>query len=140
MKKLFSVLVILCWLTLPAFSQGQQQQPGPGPGVLETMKIGYITQRLNLTPQEAEKFWPIYRQYSAEKRQAYAQYRNDNNEIGLEENLLNIKKKYSVEFVKAIPPPKINSFWRVEIDFNEFVRKEWQRRQQQQKRFPPPGR
>ena len=139
MKKLFSVLVILCWLTLPAFSQGQQQQPGPGPGVLETMKIGYITQRLNLTPQEAEKFWPIYRQYAAEKRQAYAQYHNDNNEIGLEENLLNIKKKYSVEFVKAIPPPKINSLWRVEIDFNEFVRKEWQRRQQQQRRFPPPG-
>src|SRR5579859_8099913 len=105
MKKLFSVLVILCWLTLPASSQGQPQQsgqpqqpgPGPGPGVLETMKIGYITQRLNLTPQEAEKFWPIYRQYSAEKRQAYATYRNDNNEIGLEENLLNIKKKYSVE-------------------------------------------
>ncbi|HLZ88388.1 MAG TPA: hypothetical protein VKQ52_14130 [Puia sp.] len=138
MKKILSVLVILCWLTLPAFSQVRQQQPGAG--VIETMKIGYITTQLNLTPQEAEKFWPIYRQYSAEVRQAYANYRVDNNEIGLEETLLNIKKKYSVEFVKAIPPPKINDFWRVEKNFNDILRREQIRRQQMQnRRFPPGG-
>jgi hypothetical protein len=138
MKKLFSVLVILCWLTLPASSQGQPQQPSAG--VLETMKIGFITNRLNLTPDEAQRFWPIYRLYTAEVRQAYAVYRNDHNELGLEEALLNIKKKYSVEFVKAISPGKINEFWHVERDFNEFVRKEMIRRQQMQnRRFPPPG-
>jgi hypothetical protein len=138
MKKLFSVLVILCWLTLPASSQVRPQQPSAG--VLETMKIGFITTRLNLTTQEAEKFWPIYKQYSAEVRQVYANYRIDQNELGREEGLLNIKKKYSVEFIKAISPGKINEFWRVEIEFNEFVRKEMIRRQQMQnRRFPPPG-
>jgi hypothetical protein len=136
MKKILSVLVILCWLTLPASSQNR---PQPGAGVIETMKIGYITTQLNLTPQEAEKFWPIYRQYSAEVRQAYNNYRVDNNEIQLEEALLNIKKKYSVEFVKAIPPPKINDFWGVERRFNDIIRREQQRRQQVQGRRFPPG-
>jgi hypothetical protein len=134
MKKILSVLVILCWLALPASSQERQQ---PGAGVIETMKIGYITTQLQLTPQEAEKFWPIYRQYSAEVRQAYANYRADHNEIGLEEALLNIKKKYSVEFVKAIPPPKINDLWGVEKRFNDILRREQIRRQQQGRRFGP---
>lgn len=135
MKKIFSVLVILCWLAPPAFSQGQPQRTGAG--VLESMKIGFITNRLNLTPEEAQKFWPIYRLYSNEVRQVYFIYKNDHNELGLEEALLNIRKKYSVEFLKAIPPPKINDFFRAEKDFNVFVQREAQRRQMQGRRFPP---
>lgn len=137
MKKIFSVLVILCWLALPVSSQPPQQ---PGGGVIETMKIGYITTQLKLTPQEAEKFWPIYQQYSAEVRVVLARYRADKNELARDEALLNIKKKYSVEFVKAIPPPKINDFWGVERRFYEILHKEQIRRQQMQggRRYPPP--
>jgi len=134
MKKLYSVLVILCWLTPSAFSQGQPQQPG---AVLESYKIGFITNRINLSPAEAEKFWPIYRQYSSEEKQVYAVYRTDHNELAMEEALLNIRKKYSVEFLKAIPPPKINDFFKAERDFMDFVRRENIRRQQQGRRFQP---
>ncbi len=99
-------------------------------GVLETMKIGFITNRLYFTPEEAQRFWPIYHLYSDEVKQAYLVYHNDRNEIGLEEALLNIKKKYSVEYLKAIPPGKINDFFRAEKDFNVIVQREMQRRQQ----------
>ena len=126
--------MILCSLSSFSFAQGGSQQP-PDAGALETMKIGFITNRLNFTPAEAERFWPIYRQYAAEKRQAYAAYRNDHNELQLEEALLNIKKKYSVEFVKAISPGKINDFFRVEREFNAFVAQEYRKRQMQ--RRPP---
>jgi hypothetical protein len=134
MKKLYSVLVILCWLTPPTYSQGQPQQPRAG--VLESYKIGFITNRLNMSPAEAEKFWPIYRLYSNEVRQAYQVYRQDRNELALEESLLTIRKKYSVEFLKAIPPPKINDFFRAEKDFMDFVQRERIRRQQG-RRFQP---
>jgi hypothetical protein len=141
MKKLFSVLVILCWLALPAQSQGFRQKPGPG--VLEAMKTGFITRRLELSPEEAQKFWPIYNGYAAEVRRAYTNYRSqrNGNEIELEETLLNIRKKYSIEFLKAIPPPKINEFFRAEKDFNTFVQREMQRRQMQQRPYPagPPS-
>lgn len=130
MKKLFSVLVILCWLIPLAQSQVGPQRP-PNAGVLETMKIGFITRRLTLTPAEAEKFWPIYGFYAGEVRQAYTVYRNDHNELELEEALLNIKKKYSVEFLKAISPGKINEFFRAEKDFNVYVQQEIRRRQMQ---------
>ena len=138
MKQLFSVLVILCWLTLPLQSQPNPQRP-MGEGKLEAFKIGWLTNRLALTPEEAQKFWPIYQQYAREVRQAYQMYRNDKNRIGLEESLLNIKKKYSVEFVKAISPGKVNDFFNAEIEFNEMIRREMLRRQQMQGRpYPPP--
>ena len=129
MKKLFSVLVIFCWLALPA-----QSQDGPKRPMLEAYKTAFITQRLNLSPEEAQKFWPIYNVYIAEVRQANADYRRDGDELKHEEARLNIKKKYSVEFLKAIPPPKINDFFKAEIDFDNFVKKEQIRRQTQ--RYP----
>ena len=142
MKQLFSVLVILCWLTPTLQSQPRPQGPGDS-GMLESYKIGWLTRRLALTPDEAQKFWPMYGLYTREVRQAYQVYRNDKNRIELEESLLNIKKKYSLEFVKAISPGKINDFFNAEIEFNNMVRREQLRRQQQMQGRPyppPPGR
>ena len=98
---------------------------------IETWKSVFITRRLNLTTEEAQKFWPIYNSYSAEVRGAYFNYRSNNNEIQLDESLLNIRKKYSVEFTKALPFGKVNDFFRAEKDFNVLVLKEQQRRQMQ---------
>lgn len=110
-----------------------------GGGKLEAFKIGWLTNRLALTTEEAQKFWPIYRVYNQERQEAYAEFRNDKNELKLEESLLNIKKKYSLEFVKAIPPGKINDFFLAEREFAEMVRREQLRRQQMQGRpYPPP--
>ena len=32
-----------------------------------TYKIGFFTKKMNLTSQEAEKFWPIYNEYQKQK-------------------------------------------------------------------------
>src|ERR1700759_1951829 len=34
---------------------------------IETMHIAYLSQRLNLTSAQAEKFWPIYNEFRAEQ-------------------------------------------------------------------------
>ena len=135
MKKIFSVLVILFWLTPSAFPQAQPEQPGAG--VLESYKIGYITNRLNLKPAEAQKFWPIYQLYSDEIRQVYLNYRTDRNELRLQKGLVAVREKYSVEFLKAISPPKINDFFHAERDFYELIKREQINRQKQSgRRFP----
>jgi hypothetical protein len=151
MKKIFSVLVILCWLALPALPQPQQTQPQPPrqqrrmQGMLETMKTGFIVRRLDLTSEQAQRFFPIYDNFSKENQQAYNHFKSQPNgsEIDLEEALLTIKKKYAIEFLKAISPAQINELWLAEKDFNRFVQREMQRRQMQQQRAypqgPPPG-
>ena len=35
---------------------------------IQSLKIAFITQKLQLTTDEAEKFWPVYNQYDNEIR------------------------------------------------------------------------
>jgi len=97
---------------------------------LEALKIAYITKRLDLSPEEAQKFWPIYNQYAEELKQTRKEaIRNNKSEIELDESLLNIRKKYSVLFGQAISPQKIDTFFKSEKEFGAFVQKEMERRQ-----------
>ena len=132
-KRILSVLLLIGWFTLPSLAQERQQQR-PG-AALEAMKIAFITKRLDLTPEEAERFWPVYNRYAAEVRQAYLTYRDRKNEIELDEDLLNIRKKYNTEFSRTLSPEKVNQFFRAEKDFAGFVQKEMQRRQMQRRPF-----
>ncbi|MEX0361217.1 MAG: Spy/CpxP family protein refolding chaperone [Allomuricauda sp.] len=36
---------------------------GPARERIKTLKVAFITERLNLTSQEAQSFWPIYNEY-----------------------------------------------------------------------------
>ena len=97
---------------------------------LEALKIAYITKRLDLSPEEAQKFWPIYNQYAEElKRARQDAIRNNKSEIELDESLLNIRKKYSVQFGQALSPQKIDTFFKSEKEFGAYVQKEMERRQ-----------
>jgi hypothetical protein len=104
------------------------------------MKTSFITTRLQLTPQEAEKFWPIYNVYAAEEKQALFNFRRtpNGNELQLERTMLSIREKYSVEFLKAISPGKINDFFIAERDFNRLVQQEMNRRRGGVPGPPPP--
>src|ERR1035437_3526899 len=35
---------------------------------LNNYKIGFFTKKLNLTSEEAEKFWPVYNEYQSQKK------------------------------------------------------------------------
>lgn len=35
-------------------------QQGPGRERIKTLKVGYITEQLNLSSKEAQQFWPVY--------------------------------------------------------------------------------
>ncbi|MDP4131346.1 MAG: hypothetical protein Q8918_09495 [Bacteroidota bacterium] len=97
---------------------------------LEALKIAYITKKMDLSPEDAQKFWPIYNQYAAELRQArqYAQ-RNNQSEIELDEVTLGIRKKYNSQFTQVLPPEKVNAFFKSEKEFGVFVQKEMERRE-----------
>jgi len=100
---------------------------------LEALKIAYITNKLNLSPEEAQKFWPIYNNYSLELKVARMKAMNNNSsEIELDESLLNIRKKYSLQFGQVLPPAKVDTFFKSEKEFGHFVEKEMERRQLKQ--------
>lgn len=120
MKKIVLLFILVTGLI---FSAGAQRKQGS----VEAIKIAYYTKKLNLTPEEAQKFWPIYNMYFAEVRQI-RQQNPDLDEVGLEEKILNVRKKYKSQFAQALPDDKVNQFFRVEKEFNMYLRQELQER------------
>ena len=60
-------------MTLRAQGQGMGQGAMQGDGEkLTAYKIAFFTKNLDLTPAEAEKFWPVYNDYSARKSKLQA--------------------------------------------------------------------
>lgn len=51
--------LILCLLTSWAITA----QNGPGRQKIKTLKVAFITERLSLTPEEAQVFWPVYNEH-----------------------------------------------------------------------------
>lgn len=122
---------ILCSLFLAGRAQDNNEEQKADGGRVESLKIAYLTQKLNLSTEEAEKFWPVYNKYMEEIRGARQSYRIDRDEIKLEENILNIRKKYSLDFNRALSPSKVNLFFRSEKEFANIVQKTLIERRQQ---------
>ena len=59
MKKYILFLVV--FLSITTFVSAQRG--GGGKNRMESYRIAYITDKLSLTPEEAQRFWPIYNQF-----------------------------------------------------------------------------
>jgi|ERR1022692_487607 hypothetical protein len=125
MKKLGLIFGMICWLTLAVLAQGNDNNQKPDGSRLESLKIMYISKKLNLTPQEAEKFWPIYNQYAAEIKKVRVDANlSGEGSLEVDEKILNIRKKYNGDFAKALSPQRADQFFRSEKEFGAFVQKE----------------
>jgi len=99
----------------------------------------YITERLELTPAEAEKFWPVYREYG-EKRRALRQQLRDARRSGTEEKALleldlklkqqevDLEKQVSRQLEEIISPEKILALHQAEADFRKLLLRQIQER------------
>jgi hypothetical protein len=118
--------LLLLLITLTGFITTGQAQDGER---LQALKIAYLTKKLDLSPEEAQRFWPIYNQYTADIRNIRQEQKQKNGtEIEVEEKILNVRKKYSGELTKALSPDKVNTFFRSEKEFGNIIQRELQER------------
>ncbi len=120
MKKIVHILILL--LTFSCSSWAQETTP-IAPGSIFGLKKAFITKQLTLTNEEAQKFWPIYYNYSSEIRMARMHRKEDI--LEWEENILLIRKKYKIDFKKIlITDDRVNKALTVDRDFMNEVKKE----------------
>ena len=120
MKQIILFILLFAGAVTTAFAQKDR----PDATRLQAYKIAFLTKKLNLTTEEAQKFWPIYNKYEAELRSARIEGRSGKKEIETEEKILNIRKKYNSEFQKALPSEKVDQLFRSEREFNNGVQRE----------------
>ncbi|AMR34310.1 hypothetical protein A0256_24075 [Mucilaginibacter sp. PAMC 26640] len=103
---------------------------------LEVARDNFLSQQLDLTDDEATKFWPIYHRYQEELKAVRILKRINNSsastngtdqinkDIYYENQLLMIRKHYRDEFLKILPPEKVSELYKGERQFTDELIKQ----------------
>jgi len=113
---------------------GRNMQPPPPRAMnkeqrerLELFSIQFITKKLNLTPAEAEKFWPVYNEQKAASRNLMQTAKED--EIAFQEAMLVIRKKFKKDLMPILKSEeRVNLALKVDRDLLNRMRNEMMRR------------
>jgi hypothetical protein len=106
-----------------------QDQPD-GEGRIEALYVAYVTQQLKLTPDEAQKFWPLHTQFETELRAV----NKDLPQLTKDQMRLDIKKKYQDGFTRIVGPARCEHFYRLGDEFKrKLLEKRAQRNANQQR-------
>jgi hypothetical protein len=132
MKKKYTLLLFLLF---PCYFCHAQSTGGDDGNRIEVIKMAYITRELNLTPQEAQNFWPVYNNYVNEIKQARVQYPDD--EVKFEKKVVEIKERYQGDFKRVLgnDNQRVNKVYTTERQFNNTLRSELKNRQQKQQNY-----
>lgn len=117
---------LLLLFTLGSFLVVNAQKRGGGEDKVQALKIAFITQKLDLTAAEAQKFWPVYNDYDGEVKKLRRSKNGD--VIERDEKLLNIRKKFKVQFEKIIDAERTNKLYIVEGEFRNVLIKQLKNR------------
>jgi hypothetical protein len=142
-------VVLLFVLILGALSNLRAQNPNLDK--LNAYKIAFLTKRINLTSQEAEKFWPLYNEYQDKKLRVQQERLLLGRDVNLsgstmsEKELADAGDKYiSLEMQEStltqelhkklkevLPPAKIIRLYQAENQYKVQLLNELQDRRQQ---------
>ena len=132
----FGVLILT--LLLAGTEAFAQQQPGAQSqhDKIEALRIAFISQQLNLSPAEAQRFWPVYNQYRSESEALQASYGagaqlTADKQLDLEQKKLDLKRRYKSQFEAALGTAKLNELYNLEHKFQEKLKEIREQRMQQ---------
>lgn len=141
MKQLLAILI----LGLLIFSQNQvNAQDNNNNDRWEryrTEKVAFLTNSLDLTPEEAQQFWPIYNQMEKETSKCQRQRHELESQVrdggqGLSDKEMikltrehvtlskteaDLQEKYNEEFLKVLPPEKVIKLYKAEYEFRIYM-------------------
>ncbi|CAG0990912.1 MAG: hypothetical protein HND27_08165 [Bacteroidetes bacterium] len=130
--------ILPAMLLLSAFSFAQKSTTKEE---IEAMKVAFITKYVGLTPQESEKFWPIFNEYESKQKTLKTTYR-DFSVISIEEinklsdselqklidNHGTIKQKeielfneYNSKFLSVLPVKKVAKLYLSREEFKKHL-------------------
>jgi predicted phage-related endonuclease len=106
---------------------------------IESARIQLITERLELTPEQAEKFWPLYREYTERRQNLRKEFLDARQEIkkeqmseeeskkliekglALKEKQLTLDRDYADKFNRVITAQQLLQLRKAEDDFRRLL-------------------
>ncbi|MEM9822372.1 MAG: hypothetical protein AAF985_14925 [Bacteroidota bacterium] len=146
MKKLFVIALVLIGMSSGLLAQNKKLQEK-----IQSMKIALITEELNLTPEVAQQFWPLFNQFEEDKRQLKGSYNLPKNfnqlsdeeaekvilaSLEMEEKEVGLKRAYYAKLKNVLSAQQIAKLHKAERTFKEKIIKiiNQRRKQERQRR------
>ena len=137
-------IIILCSLTAMGQEAGDNIRDPRAREKIRAAHAAYVTERLELTASEAEKFWPLYRQYIEKRRGLRQQLREERREgtdgeklleldLKIKQQELDLEKEYTQQFQKIISAEKLLKLRQAEGDFRKLLLRQIQQRQRRRR-------
>lgn len=141
MKKIVRkfIWLVVVFISLQQWVMGQPSRRER----VEAEQVAFITKRMQLTPKQAQGFWPIHTQYEKEKRLVRQKYRTQvpitsmtevdadeaiEKRLRMEEELLALKKNFYSRFKTVISARQILLFQKSNAEFKQYLLEEIRRR------------
>lgn len=140
MKKVYLLLWCLLGVTALAAQSAFEEEEEISSTVLDRVqaqRVAFITEKLDITSKEAEKFWPLFNEYEREERQIRSRYQENQkrlvnmsdqeardfilSRLDMEQELLDLKRRYFQRFAEVIAPRKLAGFNRADREFKRML-------------------
>jgi len=149
MKKIFLLIILaLCSLSY-LFAQERREMNPEMFEKIKAEKISFFTDKMNLTPAEAQTFWPVYNEFEKKRfdiqkeihefehmpDEKYATLSDTeiekmtNNYISSFEKEALLLKDYNKQFLKILPKKKVLTMYRTENEFRGHLIREYRKDQ-----------
>jgi len=154
-SKGFKLFLAFAFAAVYSVSLAQDEEKNIPPAVrqkIETARIALLSDRLALTSEQAEKFWPVYNEFVAKRQELKKQFNRAKKQIDpakgdpkqekeliefgftLKQQELDLEKEYSTKILKIITPQQLLSLKKAEQDFRQLILEQIQQRRTQQQR------
>ena len=145
MKKLLYIVIFLASITTFAQSGDKRER-------IKALKVAFITEQLNLTEKESQKFWPVYNSYEQKTnkvkyhdiRDLRKEFRNSYETItnaeasalverfnNAESRLYELRMELSKKLLDILPAKKIIQLKVAEEDFKKKMLDEYKKRRKE---------
>lgn len=151
MKK-FLAAVLFTACMIPVLAQKRDGER------IEKLKIAFLTEKLDLSVEESQKFWPVYNEHSDKTKESEREIKITKRELGQKSNPTEVEVSKAIELVTAAEIRKIeaqNEFLKRSLDilgaektlglinsereFRETIIKEFRNKEQSNGRMGPRG-
>ena len=137
----YGLFILTLWLAWTGIASAQPGRLQDRADRLEAFRIGYFTERMALTAEEAQRFWPVYNAYQAEEnalKQEVQQYQQQvrlgmaamsdqqldaalNKFLEFKQREVAMAIRYKEKFKEVLPIRKVVAYFRAEQEFNRTL-------------------
>ncbi|MDX9695159.1 MAG: hypothetical protein RBT49_05140 [Bacteroidales bacterium] len=141
MNRIYKIIIVLFLLVSSVGTMVAQETKTDKEQQIKAQKIAFFTEKIGLTPAEAEKFWPVYNDYwatkykiIAERKEKMTYFAENSNKmsqaelteyadkyIKYEGQLADLLAEYHLKFKAILPIEKVMKIYQADYEFKTYL-------------------